>query len=479
MYGARLMMHHAPAPTLPAEDVGGGQCMQPNPFGAQDNPGVTVEVGNGVGETDRRRLLQDVEPAGEHFGPTLTGTVAGMDAGDLLPTGPDVCHPAQISAGKGGIERFVNRQQVIFGVDFIRHPGIITSMIMNCINTLRLNREAMRLNSLLCAGMTLGMLSACTAMQQPAGPSVAPPQATGSHFLMADGYQLPYTQSVPPEPRAVVIALHGFNDHRRAWAEPADRWSRQGIAVYAYDQRGFGETRNRGIWPGVPTLTQDLASVVTIVQARHPGLPVHLVGESMGGAVVMAALGSTEPPRVASAVLSAPAVWSRKTMTGFARWALDFFSSTMPGYTATGAGLGVRASDNDMVLRAMGADPLFIKATRFDTVSGLVDLMDAAYNAVPAIRVPLLVLYGRRDQIVPCQAVQMTLERFHEAPDLAVYDDGWHLLFRDLQGPIVQHDVGHWLLRPDSRLPSGSGGGTVADLCARPEPTSRLASANG
>jgi len=352
-------------------------------------------------------------------------------------------------------------------------------MIMNCISTLRLHRDATRLNSLLCAGMALGMLSACTAMQQPAGPSVAEPQATGSHFVMADGYQLPYTRSVPPQPRSVVIALHGFNDHRSAWVEPADRWSRQGIAVYAYDQRGFGETEHRGIWPGVPTLTQDLSSVVALVQARHPGLPVHLVGESMGGAVVMAALGSAEPPRVASAVLSAPAVWSRKTMTGFARWALDFFSSTLPGYTATGGGLGVRASDNDMVLRAMGADPLFIKATRFDTVSGLVDLMDAAYNAVPAIRTPLLVLYGRRDQIVPCQAVQKTLERFHAVPDLAVYDDGWHLLFRDLQGPIVQHDVGHWLLHPDGALPSGSDGGTVADLCAQPDRTSRLASASG
>ncbi|GJL89677.1 MAG: alpha/beta hydrolase [Minwuia thermotolerans] len=368
---------------------------------------------------------------------------------------------------------------MIFGVDFIRHPGIIATMIMNCINTLRLNHDAMRFNRLLCAGMALGMLSACTAMQQPAGPSVAAPHATGSHFVMADGYQLPYTQSAPMDPRAVVIALHGFNDHRRAWAEPATRWSGQGIAVYAYDQRGFGETENRGIWPGVPTLTRDLASVVAMVQARHPDLPVHLVGESMGGAVVMAALGSPEPPRVASAVLSAPAVWSRKTMTGLARWALDFFSSAMPGYTATGGGLGVRASDNDMVLRAMGADPLFIKATRFDTVSGLVDLMDAAYNAVPAIRTPLLVLYGRRDQIVPCQAVEMTLARFHTEPDLALYDEGWHLLFRDLQGPVVQHDVGRWLLQPDAALPSGSGGGTVADLCAQPDRSSRLASANG
>lgn len=352
-------------------------------------------------------------------------------------------------------------------------------MIANCINTLRLHRDAARFSRLLCAGMALGMLSACTAMQQPAGPSVAAPQVTDTHFVMADGYRLPFTHTAPDNPRAVVIALHGFNDYRRAWEEPVNRWTGQGIAVYAYDQRGFGETENRGIWPGVPTLTRDLSSVVELVRARHPGLPVHLVGESMGGAVVMAALGSAEPPRVDSAVLSAPAVWSRKTMSGFARWALEFFSSNLPGYKATGSGLGVRASDNDAILRAMGADPLFIKATRFDAVSGLVDLMDAAYNAVPNIRTPLLVLYGRRDQIVPCASVRRTLERFPQPPEIAVYDDGWHLLFRDLQGPIVQHDVGRWLLDPDSVLPSGAGGGSVEALCEAPAPDARLASASG
>ncbi|MDF1719045.1 MAG: alpha/beta fold hydrolase [Minwuia sp.] len=328
-----------------------------------------------------------------------------------------------------------------------------------------MHRNAARLGRVVFTGMALGYLTACTAMQQPAGPAAAEPRVGDAAFVMADGYRLPYTVAAPDFPRAVVIALHGFNDHRGAWKEPQARWSDMGLAVYAYDQRGFGQTAGRGIWPGVPTLTDDLGSVVALVRARHPSLPVHLVGESMGGAVVMAALGSDHPPDVDTAVLSAPAVWSRKTMSGFARWSLDFFSSAMPGYTATGGGLGVRASDSDNTLRSMGADPLFIKQTRFDTVAGLVDLMDAAFNAVPSIRTRLLVLYGRNDQLVPCVAVRRTLKRFDSPPQLALYDDGWHLLFRDLQGPIVQHDVGRWLIAPDQPLPSGADRNASGGVC--------------
>lgn len=353
----------------------------------------------------------------------------------------------------------------MFGVDFISHLVIITPMHATYMTTIRTHQNAARLSRALFTGMALGCLTACTAMQQPAGPRTAAPAVADGAFVMADGYRLPYTVEMAANPRGVVIALHGFNDYRRAWQEPQARWSDMGLTVYAYDQRGFGQTRRRGIWPGVPTLTDDLTSVVDLVRAQHPTLPVHLVGESMGGAVVMAALGSDNPPDVDSAVLSAPAVWSRKTMSGFARWSLDFFSNAMPGYTATGGGLGVRASDNDLALRVMGADPLFIKATRFDTISGLVDLMDAAFNAVPSIRTRLLVLYGNRDQVVPCGSVKRTLRRFEPKPQLALYDDGWHLLFRDLQGPIVQHDVGRWLLQPDQPLPSGADRNAAGGVC--------------
>ena len=50
------------------------------------------------------------------------------------------------------------------------------------------------------------------------------------------------------------------------------------------------------------------------MREKHPGLPLILLGESMGGAVIMAALAEASPPEADGFVLAAPAVWSRAVM---------------------------------------------------------------------------------------------------------------------------------------------------------------------
>src|SRR3546814_14557070 len=69
----------------------------------------------------------------------------------------------------------------------------------------------------------------------------------------------------------------------------------------------------------------------------------------------------------------------------------------------SGQGLGIRASDNNEMLRALGRDPLFINRTRVGAIDGLVDLMDAALAAAPQIEAATLMLYGEKDQVVPIE----------------------------------------------------------------------------
>jgi len=303
--------------------------------------------------------------------------------------------------------------------------------------------------------MTFLLFTGCTAELQPRGATTVPPALSDAGFTMPDGYRLAARHVAPEGPaRAVVIALHGFNDYSLSWMVPAGRWATEGIAVYAYDQRGFGANSRPGIWPGVEALQQDLLSVAALVRARHPGLPLYLVGESMGAALTMSVLGSDAPPDVDGAVLAAPAVWARPTMSGPLRGLLSGARNLLPGLVLRGSGTGRVASDNMEMLYGLGRDPLVIKGARVDAVAGLVNLMDAAYHAAPGIRVPVLVLYGQRDQIVPKAAVQRTVARFTSVPDVAVYPKGWHLLFRDYNGPVVQNDVAHWMLKGGAERPS-------------------------
>ena len=300
------------------------------------------------------------------------------------------------------------------------------------------------------------LLAACAPRLQSSGALIGPATIAGPAVVAEDGYRLPMSvYRAEGSERAVLIAVHGFNDYRHAWSRPAEWWAKAGITTYAYDQRGFGETRERGVWPGVDLMTRDLIAVTRLVRAGHPGVPLYLVGESMGGAVIMAAMRRADAPDVAGVVLAAPAVWGRKAMNPFLRASLWLAAHLLPANKATGRGLGIRASDNTDMLRGLARDPLVIKHTRIDAVYGLVDLMDAAFDAAAQVRVPKLVLYGRNDQVIRRGPVEAMLSHLAAPYRLVVYPKGWHMLFRDLQAEVVWRDVAHWVLDPDSELPSG------------------------
>ena len=212
------------------------------------------------------------------------------------------------------------------------------------------------------------LASACAPLVKPAGPPAVEPVVNAGTIVADDGASLPL-HAWPPEgaePSAVILGVHGFNDYGRFLDAPATWLAARGIATYAYDQRGFGRAANRGLWPGTETLARDLKAAVRALRRRHPGVPLYVLGESMGGAVVMVAMAEPDPPDVDGVILVAPAVWGRETMPWYQTAALWTAAHTVPWKTATGRGLGIRPSDNMEMLRAFSRDPLVIKKTRFE-----------------------------------------------------------------------------------------------------------------
>jgi alpha-beta hydrolase superfamily lysophospholipase len=290
------------------------------------------------------------------------------------------------------------------------------------------------------------------------------PRFAGTSFVAGDGQVLPLRKWLPDGAvKAVILALHGFNDYSNAFDGPGDAWAKRGIATYAYDQRGFGAAPERGFWPGRAALAADAVTASWILRRLYPGVPLYLLGDSMGGAVAVVAMtreSGTSVPDVDGVILTAPAVWGRATMDLLPRLALWAGVRLMPWLTVTGRGLEIKPSDNIAMLRALSRDPLVIKETRIDTIFGLVDLMDAALDSASLLDVKLLVMYGAKDEIVPNTPIRRFVgslppECRHHAK-LAWYKDGYHMLLRDLEGPIVAADVASWVLEPAAPLPSGA-----------------------
>ncbi|MGH7072775.1 MAG: alpha/beta fold hydrolase, partial [Stellaceae bacterium] len=291
------------------------------------------------------------------------------------------------------------------------------------------------------------------------------PTMTADALIMDDGARLPLREWLPEgTPHAVILALHGFNDYSNAFAAPAPVWAAAGVATFAYDQRGFGRAPRPGGWVGTWRLDADAAEASRLIHARYPDVPLYILGESMGGAVAITAVaGSVGAPKpyCNGIILAAPAVWGRSTMTIFERAALWLGANLFPGATFTGQGLGILASDNIPMLRALGRDPLVIKATRVSTINGLVTLMSEALKAAPNIHhVPILLLYGDHDELVPKAPTRefiADLARHERAESrIAIYAKGYHMLLRDLDGRLVADDVASWIGDHQAALPSGA-----------------------
>ena len=166
---------------------------------------------------------------------------------------------------------------------------------------------------------------------------------------------------------------------------------------------------------------------------RYPHTRLILMGESMGAAVLMCLAASADPPPADGYVLVAPAVWGRAEMNVFLRAALWLVANAVPGLTTTGSIAARVASDNREAIRRLSTDPLTIHETRFDTIRGLVDLMDAALAAAPHFHGRALFMYGGKDELIPDRATAATWRALPPGPVRAFYPADYHLLLRDIE----------------------------------------------
>ncbi len=102
-----------------------------------------------------------------------------------------------------------------------------------------------------------------------------------------DGMELAaYRWQGDNEPRAIVEISHGMGEHAARYRRLGEALTRAGYVVDTYDQRGHGRTSpdahgdlGPGGWAG---LVGDIGTLAVLARAEHPGLPLVVVGHSMG-----------------------------------------------------------------------------------------------------------------------------------------------------------------------------------------------------
>jgi alpha-beta hydrolase superfamily lysophospholipase len=277
----------------------------------------------------------------------------------------------------------------------------------------------------------------------------------------ASGLNIFFRSLRPKEkPRAVVIIVLGFNAHSGYYAWVAEQLVVTGLAVYAVDLRGRGNSDGERFYvENFEDYVSDVEAVVKVARSRESNLPFFLLGHSAGG-VVSCLYTLDHQPQLAGLIcesfaheLPAP------------DFALAVFKGL--GHLAPHAHIlhlpNERFSRDPKVVEAMNEDPLIAHETQpTRTMAALVRADERLKKEFPLITLPVLILHGTLDQNTKPSGSQHFYDRVGSGDKtLKLYEGGFHDLLNDLDKRVVMQDIQDWIgARPPATLE------TPAQACA-------------
>jgi acylglycerol lipase len=268
------------------------------------------------------------------------------------------------------------------------------------------------------------------------------------------GVRLHWQAWLPPHPpRAVVVIAHGASEHGGRYRYVVERLVPAGYAVYAVDHRGHGRSEGpRAYLDRIVHVVADLDRLVVLAHAEHPALPVFLLGHSMGGCVAIAyALAHQE--RLHGLALSAPLAHleAAPLPLRLVAKALSALAPRTGVYSVDASGV----SRDPTEVEAYETDPLvFHGKLPARTVTGLAALVASFPDHLPDITLPVLVMHGTADPIVPVAAAHLIHDRIgSQDRTLRLYEGFYHELFNEPAGERDRplDDLAAWL---DERAPA-------------------------
>lgn len=277
--------------------------------------------------------------------------------------------------------------------------------------------------------------------------SARPGDSTLSTFTASDGDNLAVQDwHLPDEaqPRATVLVVHGLGEHGHRYDALARRLNGWGFAVRSYDQYGHGDSGGtRGALPQSARFIDDLADLVETTRNRAPGVPLVLLGHSMGG-LVAASFVARGLLAVDGLVLSSPALATR--LTPVQKLLMAVVPRIAPNLVV-GNGL-----DPDY----LSHDPAVVAAYRndarvHDRITGRLARFIAEEGewvraAAPRWNVPTLLLYAGDDRLVdPEGSRQFAAGAPAGLVTTRCFPELWHEIFNERDSDPVYAALRAWL----------------------------------
>jgi alpha-beta hydrolase superfamily lysophospholipase len=247
------------------------------------------------------------------------------------------------------------------------------------------------------------------------------------------------------EPRAVAVIAHGAGEHIGRYEHVAARLVSERYAVYGLDHRGHGHSEGpRALVDRIAFTVSDLDQLVVLAAGEHPGLDLFLLGHSMGGCIsVLYAIGHQD--RLHGLLLSAPlaALDAAPAPVRLLATVLSALTPRLPLF-AVDPNL---VSRDPAVVAAYEDDPLVYHGKLpVRTISELAGAVDSFPDAVSAITIPTLIMYGTGDKLAPPAGSVMLSERVGATDTTLIpYEGLYHEILNEPEQNKVMDDICAWL----------------------------------
>lgn len=280
---------------------------------------------------------------------------------------------------------------------------------------------------------------------------------SGERIQVEGGRKMFFRSLRPKEaPRAFVVIVPGFNAHSGYYAWVAEQFVAMGLAVYAVDLRGRGNSDGERFYvESFDDYVSDVEAVVKVAKSRESGLPLFLLGHSAGGVV--------------------SCLYALDRQAEMAGLICESFAHELPApdfALAVFKGLGhivphahilhlpnERFSRDPKAVEAMNGDPLIAHETQpAETMAAMVRADERLKKDFPLITLPLLILHGTLDENTKPAGSQHFFDRAGSVDKtLKLYEGSFHDLLNDLDKGVVMRDIQRWV---DCRLPVAAAAAT-------------------
>ena len=247
---------------------------------------------------------------------------------------------------------------------------------------------------------------------------------------------------------AVILCIHGLGLDNTAYAPFGKQMAKRGYTVYAMDVRGFGS------WLTIPgqedvgfdDTLRDINGVVKLIKERHPNSPIYLLGESMGGGIVLRA-GAKFGDIVDGIIASVPSAerfqGKRMGLTVAAHFLRDSNRPFNIGHT-----VATQATTNEALQDAWEESfKSKMKMTPVELMKFAVFMRTTLMHCKDIKETPVFIVQGLKDRLVKPQGTYKMFDAVKsEDKTMVIVGTAEHLIFEnDKQSKILLDSLCSWL----------------------------------